>query len=304
MATDFQFLRILCPVDFSEYSRTALRYGAALSRRAGGRLTVLFVNDPLLGSAAAAAAYDVRALEAKTLAELKRFVARSLGQRAGAAAITTALGHPAPAIAKAAEQLGADLIVMGSRGLTGPGKWLFGSTTSRVLRSTSIPLLVVPKPRIRSRARWASAMRSWPGKRVLVPVDLADYSMGDVRRAVEAVRAFAAIPVLVYVLPPVQFPAWLRVDGRTYERERLDSARGSLEKLRATTGGDAECQLAVGEPSAEIAAAARSLRAGLIVMTIKHAAAPFGPRQGTIAYRLLSSDVAPVLAIPGSREAS
>lgn len=304
MATDLRFQHVLCPVDFSEYSRTALRYGAALSRRGGGRLTVIFVNDPLLGSAAAAAAYDVRALEAKTLGELKRFVARSLGQHAGAAAIRTVLGHPAPAIVKAAGQLGADLIVMGSRGLTGPGKWLFGSTTSRVLRTTSIPLLVVPKPRTRTRARWASAMRSWPGKRVLVPVDLADYSMGEVRRAVAAVRAFSATPVLVYVLPPVQFPAWLRVDGRTYDRDRMETAQRSLEKLRAATGGDAECQLAVGEPSAEIAAVASGLGVGLIVLTIKRAAAPFGPRQGTIAYRLLSSDVAPVLAIPGSRDAS
>lgn len=304
MATDLRFQHVLCPVDFSEYSRTALRYGAALSRRGQGRLTVLFVNDPLLGSAAAAAAYDVSALEAKTRGELKRFVVRSLGQHAGAATMTTALGHPAPAIVEAAEKLRADLIVMGSRGLTGPRKWFFGSTTSRVLRNTSTPLLIVPKPTTRARARWASAMRSWPGKRVLVPVDLADYSTADVRDAAEAVRAFGATPVLVYVLPPVQFPSWLRMDVRTYERDRLEAARRSLEKLRAAAGGDAECQLAVGEPADEIAAVATSLRVGLIVLTIKRAAAPFGPRQGTIAYRLLSSEVAPVLAIPGSRKTS
>ena len=298
-----QFRHILCPVDFSEYSRTALRYAAALARGGKGRLTVLFVNDPLLGSAAAAAAYDVSSLEAKTDAELKRFVARALGAGASAAAITTALGHPAPEIAKAAERMGADLVVMGSRGLTGPGKWFFGSTTARVLRKATVSLLVVPKPKQRPRGQWATALRSWPGKRVLVPVDLADYSLADVRAALGVARSFGATPVLMYAMPPVQFPSWLRVNSRAYDRDRLAMARTELENLGAKTGGDVECHLVVGEPADEIVAGAGSLGTGLIVLTIKRAAAPFGPRQGAIAYRVLSSEVAPILAIPGARKA-
>ena len=43
---------ILCPVDFSDQSRQALRWAEALSRRTAGRLTVLSAVDPLLAEAA------------------------------------------------------------------------------------------------------------------------------------------------------------------------------------------------------------------------------------------------------------
>ena len=46
------FRSILCPVDFSDQSRVALRYAAAVAHRAGGRLSILYVNDPLLITAA------------------------------------------------------------------------------------------------------------------------------------------------------------------------------------------------------------------------------------------------------------
>src|SRR5262245_36337202 len=125
-----RFRHILCPVDFSEYSRAALRYASELAQRGSGRLTVLFVNDPLIGTAAAAAGYDVKALNAKTEAELRRFVTRTLGPGSSIVpTLLTSLGQPAPEIEKTAARVGATLLVMGSRGLTGPGKWLFGSTT-------------------------------------------------------------------------------------------------------------------------------------------------------------------------------
>lgn len=297
-----QFRHILCPVDFSEYSSIALRYAGVLAQRSKGRLTVLFVNDPLLGSAAAAAAYNVDALEAKTRAELTRFAARALGDAASAATLTTTLGHPAPEIAEATRRLGADLVVMGSRGRTGPGRWLFGSTTERVLRKAEVPLLVVPKTKRRSKASSAAAMRSWPGKRVLVPIDLNDYVLADVRVAVDQARSFGATPVLMYALPRLQFPSWLRMDSGNYDRERLAAARSELEKLGGGAGG-ADCRVVLGDPAEEIVAATANLGIRLIVVTIKHAAVPFGPRQGAITYRVLSSEAAPILAIPGSRQA-
>ena len=44
---------ILCPVDFSEGSRAALCYAAALADYFGARLTVTTVDDPLLANAGA-----------------------------------------------------------------------------------------------------------------------------------------------------------------------------------------------------------------------------------------------------------
>ena len=47
---------VLCPVDFSENSRGALRYAAAIASHLGARLTLLAVNDPLLVEATQLAA--------------------------------------------------------------------------------------------------------------------------------------------------------------------------------------------------------------------------------------------------------
>src|SRR5204862_4325930 len=122
------FRRILCPVDFSACSRAALRYAAAVAERQEGELAVLFVNDPLLASAAAAAAYNVRKLAEETKTELQTFVTRALGRDAIRVNIVTTLGHPAAEILKTAKNRKTDLIVMGSRGLTAPAKWFAGST--------------------------------------------------------------------------------------------------------------------------------------------------------------------------------
>ena len=67
------FRSILCPVDFSAQSRVALRYAAALATRSHGRLSILYVNDPLLIAAAGIALHD-RTLATRNLAELRRFV--------------------------------------------------------------------------------------------------------------------------------------------------------------------------------------------------------------------------------------
>src|SRR5829696_5609380 len=43
---------VLCPIDFSEASRSALRYAALIAAQLGAGLTIATVNDPLLSDAA------------------------------------------------------------------------------------------------------------------------------------------------------------------------------------------------------------------------------------------------------------
>ena len=47
------FRTILCPIDFSEHSRHALRYAALLAARYRSRLVAIFIEDPMLAAAAA-----------------------------------------------------------------------------------------------------------------------------------------------------------------------------------------------------------------------------------------------------------
>jgi nucleotide-binding universal stress UspA family protein len=51
-------------------------------------------------------------------------------------------GNPAMTIVREASKLSTDLIVMGSKGATGVERILLGSTAEKVLRWSSVPVLV------------------------------------------------------------------------------------------------------------------------------------------------------------------
>jgi nucleotide-binding universal stress UspA family protein len=285
--------RILCPVDFSEPSRHALRSGAALARRHHSELIVLFVNDPLLNAAVAAAAYDRGLIAARTSAELERFTRRSLGDAGPAPTLMTAIGTPAAAILKTAQRLETGLIVMGARGLTAPAKWFAGSTTERILRTTNIPVLVIPS------AKRAAAAQRQPRSRAIIPIDVNDASRADVQAAVAMSATFDAAPVLLHVLPPSPLPPWLAAETPTLNRGRVAEARRAMDTL--ARGLDARYEVAIGRPSDEIVSAAVRLSAGLVIMTLRRSASLFGPRRGVVTYQVLCKDAVPVLALPGAR---
>jgi nucleotide-binding universal stress UspA family protein len=133
---------LLCGVDFSRHSRAALRFASALATAAGARLTVLFVDDPLL--VAAAARHGRGNGAGKTHAALARFVATSLGTSASRAQRVSAAGEPGPEISRYARRHKADMVVVGTRGVGDARALLFGSTTNYVVRHVRVPIVVVP----------------------------------------------------------------------------------------------------------------------------------------------------------------
>lgn len=54
-----------------------------------------------------------------------------------------ALGDPAREIVKNANENGAELIAMASHGRSGISRWAFGSVADKVLKASSIPVLIV-----------------------------------------------------------------------------------------------------------------------------------------------------------------
>jgi len=289
-----RFERILCAVDFSEHSRTALRYAAALARRGGSHLSAIFVNDPLL-VAAAAAAYDRRALTSTTRRQLDEFVQGATGSATDVHCLV-ALGDPAGEIRHAATRLKTDLIVLGTRGLGDARRLFFGSTAGRVLRAARCAVLAVPPlPRT---ARYPSAQ--WPRDHDLVAgIELGTRAASDARRAVAAARALGARAMLVTVLPPTQAPNWLHVDLRRREHERVQRARADLRRIAARAGRPAATVRAVvGDPAEQIAATAADTGAGLILLLLRPAGRLFGTRQGSVTYRVLCNAGVPVLALP------
>src|SRR5574339_37278 len=85
---------VLCPIDFSDSSRGALRYANAIAAHFGTRLTLLVVNDPLLLEASVIAAGRSNLVE-ETTREMQRFFKQTIGSRATAdVELEVATGKP------------------------------------------------------------------------------------------------------------------------------------------------------------------------------------------------------------------
>jgi nucleotide-binding universal stress UspA family protein len=296
------FRSILCPVDFSEHSAMALRYAAILAKRSDGELQVFHVNDPMLAAAAAVAFAD-QDYDKVALAELRPFVAKALpaATRGKTMSIRYAVdtGDAAAMILAAAGRFGCDLIVMGTHGLSGLEKVLIGSTTERLLRRTTLPVLAVPSIPAGAHSTQTPS-RSWPGAAILVPLDLREQSARDVGEAALVARAFRTAIVLVHVVPPLKTPPWYRADLSAQHRMHVAKAQRQLESLAKTIGPGVgvETRVMPGVPADEIAALAAEARIGLVVMQRRKGPGVFGARAGSIAAQVLRHAVTPVLALP------
>ncbi|NGZ96630.1 MAG: hypothetical protein CV089_10985, partial [Nitrospira sp. WS110] len=151
-------MRILCAVDGSEYSQWGIQALEAFASREPEHVTLLHVVDkPTLRSLTGKNALgERRALAAMEKAGniLLRDAARSahiaLGQAATAprTQFQTILVHGALAstIVKHARRLKADLIIMGSRGLSDIQGFLLGSVSRQVASTAACSVLVVKQP--------------------------------------------------------------------------------------------------------------------------------------------------------------
>ena len=172
-------------------------------------------------------------------------------------------GRPASVIVDQAKAAETDLIVVGHRGV---GTWqsrLLGSVSAEVVDHAPCPVLVVRDDQ-------------------LGPVVLADDGSVDARAASEVVATwplFHGLPVTVVAVAQGAIPPTARVGPLMLEksmsrytevvdaerRMRTSGAEATVERLRAA-GIDAVAEIRQGDPAHEIVSAARSTRAGLVVL--------------------------------------
>lgn len=289
---------VLCPIDFSNSSRAALRYAVTIAEHCSGRLTLLTVNDPLV-TEAAEMRLGPRWMPEDSRRELHSFYMEALQHRLPALLelqIEVGTGKPAPEILRVARELQPDLIVMSTHGLTGIRKLFFGATTERVLRETSVPVLVTPATDTGPLSVEDLKRRL---RRILVPVDLS----AATARQVDVGRRLADtldLPLLLtHVVEPVRFPFPIHAPLPSVNAERRARAEQTLETLVSaiTSPRKPEALTAYGDPAEEIAQIARDRQVGLIVMGL-HASPRGGPGMGSVTYRVLCLTPTLVLALP------
>jgi nucleotide-binding universal stress UspA family protein len=138
------FTRILCPVDFSDQARVAVRTAAALVGAAGTLTLFHAVQLPsyvffqgMLGLPS-----TPRDLEAEVDRKLGEWRAFALDAGAGRVEAKHAMGAAWLEIVNFAKMGAFDLIVVGTHGRKGIGHAILGSVAEKVVRHATCPVLV------------------------------------------------------------------------------------------------------------------------------------------------------------------
>ena len=284
-----QFKSIVCGVDFSRHSASALRYAAALARVTRASLTVAYAVDPVL-STAAAMAYNAEAIASTARPELRRFVHATLRSRPlPPLRMVVAIGTPAHVLLNTAERNGADMVVVGTHGLTGLKKAFFGSATEAILRRSRLPVLVVPGAR--------RPPVNWPAGLIVAAVNTPDRVKTEAAAAAAVAQVCGGTLALVHAVPRMHLPVWLRLDKPALNRAALTLSRDWLMAKVASSGAHADVRVFVGETAEAAAAYAANRKASLLMLTF-----PASGRVGRFldaasAYRLVHHARCPVLVL-------
>ncbi len=144
---------LLCPIDGSQHAEWALELAPQLVHPMSATLALLHVVDAAKFRAARKLGTQTDEAIAEALAIAEQGGSRLLAQTNEAVSsqwkqirTKVAKGEPAAMIARTAERLHADLIVIGSRGLTDFRPFLLGSVSQRVVSTAPCPVLVVKRP--------------------------------------------------------------------------------------------------------------------------------------------------------------
>ncbi|MFH0850875.1 MAG: universal stress protein [Candidatus Bathyarchaeota archaeon] len=152
------YKRILVAFDGSKPSRNALDHGVSIAIQWKAELTILSVVPqvmipvfpdggpaPIVAPHTADYQEKMREVYAKNLKEVEDDVKEAFPDLKVSSRLLE--GRPSSTIVEEAEKEGVDLIVIGSRGLSGITGWILGSTSRRVVESCTKPILVVKTSR-------------------------------------------------------------------------------------------------------------------------------------------------------------
>jgi nucleotide-binding universal stress UspA family protein len=265
--------RILCPVDFSDYSRQALHYAGSIAKWYESSVTVLYVHPavPVAAAAPGAPAFPPFAVTAsdrdKLLTSMKSFVEHETHSVAPID-YRVVEGPVGPEILDVARGVSADLIVMGTHGRSGFERLMVGSVTERILRKASCPVLSVP-PAV--QGEHPSAIF----KKMLCAIDFSEWSMRALDYAISLAQEADAHLTVLHV---VELPAdaqerlpHLSPGVREYVAAVEDDHRVRLqaavpESVRAVC--EVETMMAVGKPYREVLRVAAEQHSDLIVIGV------------------------------------
>jgi nucleotide-binding universal stress UspA family protein len=137
------YKHILLPLDGSDMAEKAVPFAVAQAERFRARLILLQVVDPILHTRNLSALDDARQERLEWARDYLESVATKIRARGIQVKIAVMEEAPNMAITQYAETNQVDLIVLCSRGRSGPSRWLMGNVADRIVRGANVPVLLV-----------------------------------------------------------------------------------------------------------------------------------------------------------------
>jgi nucleotide-binding universal stress UspA family protein len=298
--SDAPLTTIVVATDFSPTAELAIARAKELAREHGARIVLVHAitlqpfaaGGPELGTLPRDFEYQVREASAKRLEDLAEEI-RGEGIEVEAKVHS---GLPAATANSVAEEARADLMVIGTRGLSGFKHLVLGSTAEEIIRHAPCPVLTVHPGDAHALDRLA---------KVLLPTD---FSEDAVRAAHEVTRLFrkqagSARILLVHAgqLPPLVQPILEELSFEPFTIEDLAaSARENLEaeseRIRAA-GFEVEIVVRVGDPAAVITDLVASEGVSLVAMGTRGHSGLKHLVLGSTAERVVQHAACPVLTV-------
>ena len=210
-------------------------------------------------------------------------------------------GDAATEIERAADEQGADLVVIASRGRSGMVRGLLGSVTGRLLQISRCPILVTHPGVEELRVADSHSLSS-----LIIPLDGSELSEQAIKYGGQLA---SKLGIPVHLIRCVRYPT-LGANGNGMGFEpgllvgvsKLETAAEDylLDHAAALSsmGVEAECIVEVGHPRSQIVELANGLPDPLIVMTSHGSTGLTRWALGSVADGLLRTSTAPVLLLP------
>jgi len=287
--------KILCPVDFSEYSLKAYEYAQSLAQHYEAKLLLQHVVQPLtstypydtfpdainevfwnLENSAGERLSEMISSHNGNGLEIQRFVHK---------------GTAPDCILAFAESQSADLIVMGTHGRHGFDHFAMGSVAEKVLRKARCPVLVVRKP-AHDFVNPADTTDPVRLKKILFCTDFSDYSSRALTYALSLAMEYNAELTLLHVLEDVPPTDDLQ--------KSIGEVTKSLDELAPPEAGDwcrLQSAVRIGKPFQQILQIALESGTDLVVMGVRGRNAVDLALFGSTTHRVIQLGTSPVLAV-------
>ncbi|MGB3632780.1 MAG: universal stress protein [Rubrobacteraceae bacterium] len=289
--------KILLAVDGSEEAESAARAGVGLAKKTGSELHVIYVGPlPTTMYVPESLDYMHEMAEHQGRLKLDEQLQKIKDMGGEVAEEHLVIGRPDAQIVEVAEEMGAGLVVVGSRGIGFVRRALLGSVSESTVHHAHCPVLVV-RPR--------EDDESLLGKRILVATDDSEEARMAVEAAVELAEATGAELHLVYALtvePPLPYPypyakeRWEESLERAKKKART-FVEEQAEQIRSKARIEIQAHLKFGLPGHEIVELGEELDAGIMILGSRGLGGIRRAQMGSVSDAVLRHAHSPVLVV-------